>query len=137
MAKKKDLRSAPPPDDDDDPIIEDRNEELSTREDVKQTLLELYKDVEKGFADQWERSNDQMDYWDLYNCKLGQRQFYDGNSRIFVPIVHDAINARVTRFVNQIFPQSGRYVEVTTEDATLPHSIMALLEHYEIGRAHV
>src|SRR5262249_20897399 len=39
-------------------------------------------------------------------------------------------NARKTRFVNQIFPPSQRYVEVTTEDGTYPYAVMALSEHY-------
>src|SRR5262249_47721719 len=58
------------------------------------------------------------------------KQFYSGNSKVFVPIVKNAINARKTRFTNQIFPQSGRYVECTSSDATRPDAITALLEHY-------
>lgn len=108
----------------------DRNEDLAKDKDVREHLLNVYKDVEKGFDDQWERSSKNREYWDIYNCKLGQNQFYSGNSRIFVPIVNNAIDARKTRFSNQLFPVSGRHVEVTTEDGTLPHAIMALLEHY-------
>src|SRR5215475_919519 len=107
-----------------------RTEELSKRASVREALLELYKDLEKGFLDQQQRSEHQMDYWDCYNCKLGPHQAYSGNSRLFVPIVHNAINARKTRFTNQIFPVSGRYVEVTTQDNQIPHSTLALAEHY-------
>lgn len=107
-----------------------RDEELSTRKPIEKKLLDVYADIEKGFADQRERSDDIMDYWDLYNCKLGEKQFYSGNSRIFLPIIKDAIKARKTRFTNQIFPQSGRYVEVTTENGDIPHATMSLLEHY-------
>ena len=109
---------------------EDRQKEFATDPKVREKLLDVYKDVEKGFEDQFERSDKQKDYWDIYNCKLGSNQFYAGTSRIFDPIVRNAIEARVTRFTNQIFPVSGRHVEVTTEDATLPHALMALLEHY-------
>jgi len=130
VARKKDPKTDVPDSEEDTPEIEDRDAELSENSDVHDALLDIYKDVEKGFADQWERSNDQMDWWDIYNSKLNSHQFYQGNSRIFVPIVHDAINARVTRFCNQIFPQSGRYVEVTSSDETIPHALMALLEHY-------
>lgn len=108
----------------------DRNEELSGKEDVKDALLEIYESVEKGFEKQADRSDDIMDYWDAYNCNLGQRQFYNGTSQIFVPIIYNAVNARKTRFVNQLFPISGRFVEVTSEDGTQPYSEMALLEHY-------
>lgn len=108
----------------------DRAEQLAEREDIREALLDIFNDVEKGFDKQAERSDSNMDYWDVYNCELGQNQFYNGNSKIFVPIVYDAVNARKTRFVNQLFPSNGRYVEVTTEDGTLPQTEMALLEHY-------
>src|SRR5258708_36908356 len=71
-----------------------------------------------------------MDYWDVYNCRLGGQQSYSGRSKIFLPIVHDAVKARKTRFTNQIFPQVGRYVEVTTEAGTLPPAEMSLIDHY-------
>ena len=76
---------------------EDRSAELKDKPGVTKRCLELYKTVERGFQDQWERGNSQMDYWDIYNCQLGPNQFYSGNSKIFVPIVHDAVNARKTR----------------------------------------
>lgn len=98
--------------------------------DVHDALVELYKDCEKGFEDQFNRANDIMDNWDMYNSKLGPRQFYNGNSKIFVPLVHDAVNARVVRFTNQLFPQSGKNVGVTTEDGVIPHALLALLNHY-------
>ena len=116
--------------DDIDEKIAARSSDLSKRAGVKKQLLDVYKDVEQGFTDQWERSNDQLDYWDIYNTKLTAKQFYSGNSKIFVPIVHNAVNARKTRFTNQIFPQSGRYVEVTSSDGTQPDALTALLEHY-------
>ena len=108
----------------------DRDEELSGKKDIKEALLEIFTDIEKGFEQQADRSDALMDYWDCYNCVLGNQQFYNGNSKIFVPIVYNAVNARKTRFVNQLFPVNGRYVEVTTEDGSLPQSEMALLEHY-------
>jgi hypothetical protein len=108
---------------------EERDEELSHDEDIVDDLLKAYRDIEKGYTDQWERSNAQMDYWDIYHCQLGPKQFYSGNSKIFVPIVHDAVNARKTRFVNQIFPQSGKHVEVIASEDK-PMGIMSLLEFY-------
>jgi hypothetical protein len=108
---------------------EEREEELSNDDDIVDELLKAYRDIEKGFSDQWERANSQMDYWDIYNCQLGPKQFYSGNSKIFVPIVHDAVNARKTRFVNQIFPQSGKHVEVIASEDK-PMGIMSLLEFY-------
>lgn len=107
----------------------DRDEELSGDDDLRDQALKIYKDIEKGYADQWERSNSQMDYWDIYHCQLGPKQFYSGNSKIFVPIVHDAVNARKTRFVNQIFPQSGKHIEVQASEDK-PTGLMSLLEFY-------
>lgn len=107
-----------------------RGQDLSKRKSVRDKLLDLYKGIEEGYRDQWDRSNEQLDYWDIYNCKLTAKQFYSGNSKIFVPIIHNAINARKTRFTNQIFPQSGRYVEVTSSDGTKPDALSSLLEHY-------
>jgi hypothetical protein len=126
-------RDAPANDDidiDDTEIMKDRSRDLSKSKKVKDYLIEMFAKVEQGFTDQWERSDDQMDYWDIYNCKLGPKQFYVGTSKIYVPAVHDAVNARKTRFSNQIFPQSGRNVDVTSHTGDIPYDIVALLEHY-------
>lgn len=130
VKSKKNLTTKPDDSEADFEVGLDRDAELSTKPDVEETLLDVYEDVYKGFDAQLERSDRTSDYWDLYNCKLNQHQFYNGNSRIFVPIIYDAVNARKTRFTNQLFPTTGRYVEVTTEDGTLPQAEMALLEHY-------
>jgi hypothetical protein len=108
----------------------DRDADLTEIQSVEEDLRDIYSAVEKGFQDQWTRANACIDYWEAYNCKLGQNQFYSGNSKIFVPIIHNAVNARKTRFTNQIFPQAGRYVECTSEDGTQPDALMSLLEHY-------
>lgn len=107
-----------------------RDEELGSKAKVKEHLTKLFADIQQAFVSAHERADANMDYWDCYNCKLGGRQFYDGNSQIFVPIVSNAIDARKTRFTNQIFPQSGRYVEVTTSELDVPQEQMSLIEHY-------
>lgn len=107
----------------------ERDAQLCDVKEIKDALLDIYSDVQQGFQDQADRSDDIMDYWDLYNCKLGPKQTYAGNSRIFVPIVTNAVNARKTRFANQIFPQSGRNVECISSEEQ-PNAIVALLEHY-------
>src|SRR5271154_1917190 len=111
-------------------ILKDRGKDLSRLKKVEDFLLDMFAKIEQGFTDQWERSDDQMDYWDIYNCKLGPKQFYVGTSKIYVPAVHDAVNARKTRFANQIFPQSGRNVDVTSHTGDIPYDIISLLEHY-------
>jgi len=117
-------------------VLADRNEELSGQKKIDKALLDIYKDAEKGFDDQRERADQQLDDWDIYNCRLGNQQFYTGNSRIFVPITHNAIEARKTRFTNQVFPQTGRYVDCTSSDGSKPYALMSLLEHY-IRKAHL
>ena len=107
-----------------------RSRDISRRAGIKKELLRVFREVEEGYRDQWNRSNEQQDFWDIYNCVLTSKQFYVGNSKIFVPVVHNAINARKTRFTNQIFPQAGRYVEVTSSDGTRPDALASLLEHY-------
>lgn len=107
-----------------------RNEELCGRSDLKKTLDSLYAEVLQGFEDQVDRSNRNIDFWGQFHAELGSDQFYSGTSQVCVPLVHDAIMARKTRFSNQIFPQSGRYVEVTTTDGSMSHSHIALVEHY-------
>lgn len=116
-------------DEDEGPALE-RDEELSKRKSVRSQLLDLYSDVETGFQNQSNRADDTADYWDIYNCKLGGKQFYSGNSKIFVPLVKDAIDARKTRFANQVFPPSGRYVDAISEDGTEPFATLSLLDHY-------
>src|ERR1700729_926181 len=110
--------------------VEPRAKDISKRAGVSKQLLEMFDEIEQGFSDQAERSDDLIDYWDVYNCKLTGHQFYDGNSKIFVPIVHNAVDARKTRFTNQIFPTNGRNVEVVSSDDELPYATMSLLEYY-------
>jgi hypothetical protein len=107
-----------------------RRQDISKRAGVRKALIKAFDEIETAFRDQWNRSNDAQDYWDTYNCTLSSKQFYVGNSKIYVPVVHNAVNARKTRFTNQIFPQAGRYVEVTSSDGTRPDAIASLLEYY-------
>src|ERR1700756_1408507 len=96
-----------------------RDKELATRRSGKlhKELIECFTNrVQKGFYDQGKRGDDIKDYWDIYDCVLNRLNFYNGNSAIYVPIVYSAVEAIVTRFVNQIFPQSGRYIDATSSD---------------------
>jgi hypothetical protein len=107
----------------------ERSEELCDNEGIREQVLTAMKTVSGAFRGQWDRGNDQLDWWDCYNCTLGGHQAYAGNSQIYVPIIKMAVDARRTRFVNQMFPRTGRNVDViTSEDKPWP--LMALLEHY-------
>jgi hypothetical protein len=117
-----------------------RNERVALRRDrdllgranspLRKKLEELYETILKGWRDQGKRSDHQDDWWNCYNCVLDENQFYTGNAELYVPIVRDAIHARATRFVNQLFPNSGRYVEVVSHDGKQPSDIIAILDHY-------
>jgi hypothetical protein len=121
----------PSPEDDDEAVdVSKRDVDISKRAGVGRQLTELFQEVEQGFQDQSTRADDIQDYWDVYNCTLNGHQFYNGNSQIYVPIVHNAVNARKTRFANQIFPTNGRNVDVTSEDGTMPYAEMSLAEYY-------
>jgi hypothetical protein len=110
----------------------DRSKDLlgPKRSKLRKYLDTLYDDIHKGFQDQSSRSDSQMDFWDCFNCILNSNQFYNGNAEIYVPIIRDAVVARATRFVNQLFPSSGRYVEAVSSDGHQPADIIALLDHY-------
>lgn len=108
----------------------DRDAQLAGLKEVRDQALRHYESATKGFEDQTDRASDTSDYWDIYNCQLGSKQFYNGTSKVFVPIVHAAIEARKTRFINQLFPQSERFAECTAVDGKIPHEQIALLDNY-------
>ena len=107
-----------------------RDEDLTSKPGVEDHCLDLFKSVEKGFETQRDRSDNLSDNWDLYNCILSDKQFYNGTSKISLPFIHDGVEALVGRYANQLFPQSGRYVEVTTAEVDPPQAYQALLETY-------
>jgi hypothetical protein len=130
MAKKvKDLRTKPEKHMA-QPLAATRDEELVINEEFADTLQTIYNEVRIGFENQLERVDNNADNWDIFNCKLGGNQFYSGKAQIFVPIVKDAIKARKTRFVNQLFPANGHLVGCLSTDSSQPHGTKGLLTHY-------
>lgn len=127
-----------PDEDDDDEAIGgalarlDRDQDLLGRKNSKlrAKLIKDFEDIHKAFTDTVDRTDDQMDYWDCYDCVLNDHQFYNGQAQIYVPIVRDAINALTTRITNQLFPPGGHYVEGVSTDGTIPHAELAIVEHY-------
>jgi hypothetical protein len=110
--------------------IEDRTTEWCEDEDVIEQVEKIYEAVIAGYDDKSDQNLTIDRCWDVYNCVLNDNQGYNGYSQVYVPLVHDAIEARVTRFVNQLFPPTGRYSEVTSTDGTTPYEIMSLLDNY-------
>jgi hypothetical protein len=109
-----------------------RSADLLGRSDsaCRKWLRKRFDAIAKGFEDQGTRADNQDQWWNCYNCELDDSQFYNGNAEVYVPIIRDAINARTTRFSNQAFPQSGRYVDVTSTDGSTPYEIVALINYY-------
>lgn len=107
-----------------------RDDELSEETEFEERLDKVFNMVTEAYKNQYQRVDDQKDYWDIYECELNENQIYNGNSEAYIPLVRDAINARKTRFSNQLFPLNGRSVRVITEDGTMPYAEMAIAEHY-------
>jgi hypothetical protein len=97
---------------------------------IRDHLMDVYEHVRKGYEDQQPRANDIIDYWDMWNCVLSNEQKYNGRNRLYAPYVYEGIQARATRFVNQLFPMSDRHVEAASEDGTVPRAQISLCEHY-------
>lgn len=110
--------------------IQEKPEHHLSDKSLRIPLSKLHTDVSKGFEDAQERSDSLMDYWDCFNCKINDKQSYSGESKVFLPLIHNAVNARKVRFTNQIFPQSKRHVECISTDGSSPQSILSLAEHY-------
>lgn len=136
MAERPD---APVEAEDDDPTAVDiadevlgRDQDLRGREGSKcrQRLEHLFEDIVRGFEDQSDRSDDLDRLWNTYNCILDDQQYYQGEAEIYVPAIHDAVNAITTRIGNQLFPPSGRYVDCVSTDGSQPFEIIALIDDY-------
>lgn len=111
-------------------LLEQRSASLLKKDDIEEQCGKLYDMVAKGWDDQRERNDKLMDLWELYNCELGRFQNFSGMSKIFIPIIRNAVNALVVRYVNQSFPNSGRHVECVTGESDKPYALLSLIEHY-------
>ena len=112
------------------PKMVKRSDELSDDAKIAEKLSKVFNSVEKGFEDQNERADRNLDYWDAYNCVLARYQNYSGMSKLYVPIIRNGVDALVTRYVNQAFPNSGRHVEAITGETDEPFALLSLIEHY-------
>ena len=108
----------------------EQEKEYVTDKKVLEQIQSIYRDVVDGFMAREDRDRDIERFWDIYNCKLSDEQSYGGKSKIYVPVVRDAIEARTLRFSNALFPSNGRYVECISSTADSARAITALLNHY-------
>jgi hypothetical protein len=111
-------------------VLEDRTKEWSNYKYIQEQLGEIWTAVSSAYDDKQEMNNTVTECWDIYNCSLNGNQGYVGNSKVYVPIVKDAINARETRFINMLFPGGGRITEITGEDGHPASDLTALMDTY-------
>lgn len=97
---------------------------------VREDAEEIYRDVVDGYEAKREREDAIKRYWSIYNCELTEEQAYTGNSKIYVPVVRDAVEARTIRFSNALFPSNGRYAECISSTADQAQALVALINHY-------
>ena len=91
---------------------------------------EVYRSVIDGFMAREDRDREIGRFQDIYDAKLTDMQQYAGKSKVFVPVVRDAIEARTLRFSNALFPSSGRFVECISSTDDTARGLTALQNHY-------
>ena len=128
-AKAQEPSSSQDADEDDDPR-EGRAKDYSSQKTYEKQIADLYEDVQKAFDDKKNQIMNVERYWQVYNCELTTNQAYQGNTSIYLPLVRDAVEARVVRFTNMLFPENEQHVDVVSHPGDTPHALMALLNHY-------
>ncbi len=108
----------------------EKEKNLAKKKRISELAAKLYEPVVGAYKEKIDRSDDTDDWWDVYNCTLNDKQEYDGDSQVFIPIVRDCIESRVKRYSSLLFPPYGTQVQVVTETGDVPYETMALLEHY-------
>lgn len=113
-----------------DDALEDRTKEYSGLKFIEKQLGEIYAAVDRAYDDKTEQNRVIDECWDIYHCVLNDNQVYTGSSKVYVPIVRDALTARETRFVNMLFPGTGRYVDIVGSDGRVPYDLIGMMDYY-------
>ncbi len=114
----------------DQTTTQDNEQEFVGKSAVMEQVRGIYKDVVDGFMAREDRDREIERYADIYNTKLTDQQAYAGKSKVFVPAVRDAIEARTLRFSNALFPSNGRFVECISSTDDTARALTALQNHY-------
>ncbi len=114
----------------DQTTTQDNEQEYVGKSAVMEQVRDIYKDVVDGFMARDDRDREVERYADIYNTKLTDQQAYAGKSKVFVPAVRDAIEARTLRFSNALFPSNGRFVECISSTDDTARALTALQNHY-------
>jgi hypothetical protein len=112
-------------------MAEEKILNYASNKELQQKCAKLYEQIITGFREEKKDQNDTIEEcWDIYNCDLGDNQQYDGDSQIYEPIVHDAVEARRKRFTGMTFPNVGNNLEVISEQGDIPAATMSILQRY-------
>ena len=98
---------------------------------IYEKAVKFYPQIVKAYENKDEEANKNIgEYWNIYNATPDDNQTYQGNSKCYVPVVRDAINARAKRSLKQLFPSKYRHVDAVGSGRDTPYPQLALLEHY-------
>lgn len=112
-------------------MAEDKLKNYANSKALQDKCAKLYDQIVTGFREEKKDQNDTIEEcWDIYNCELGDSQQYDGDSEIYEPIVHDALEARRKRFTGMCFPNVGSNLEVISEQGDMPAATLSVLQRY-------
>lgn len=112
-------------------MADEKPKNYASNKDLQEKCAKLYDQIVTGFREEKKDQNDSIEEcWDIYNCELGDDQQYDGDSQIYEPIVHDAVEARRKRFTGMTFPNVGNNLEVISEQGDMPAATMSVLQRY-------
>lgn len=107
-----------------------RRDDLTAISGVEATCKALFSEFNDLLDDQRSRNDDTLAHWNLYNCKRDGSEFYSGTNELYAPLVHDAVEARRIRYLNELFPRSGKWIEAAAGDGTRPSEMLSLLGAY-------
>lgn len=112
-------------------MADDKPKNYANVKALQDKCAKLYDQIVTGFREEKKDQNDSIEEcWDIYNCELGDNQQYDGDSEIYEPIVHDALEARRKRFTGMCFPNVGNNLEVISEQGDIPQATLSVLQRY-------
>lgn len=111
-------------------IEESKDKNYASKKKLRDAAAVFYPDVVSAFDEKKDQSSGIDRFWDIYNCKLTSQQMYDGDSQVYVPVVHDAIEAITKRNTSMLFPTVGNKIEVISETGEYPFETMALVDHH-------
>lgn len=110
---------------------EDSPKNYADDKSLKEKCATIYEQISTGFQDEKKPQTDNIDeWWEIYNCQLGENQQYDGDAHVYEPIVHDAIEARRKRFTGLTFPNVGSNLEVVSELGDTPTATLSILQRH-------